>query len=262
MSLDLSFDLLNRISSRARREKKTRLQVGAFELSVIRRNRARLKMSVDQSGEITVSAPLSLPLREIVKFVDENRTWVVEQLAKAESYRKLHPPKTLAEGSHVLFLGIPRVLIFDPIENARGGVRSNIELIENALIVRSRNFDRDSIKSNLRKFFDWQARLHLPERIEYFSKKMGLHPSGLSFRGQRTRWGSCSTAGHISLNIKLMIAPEPVIDYVVIHELSHLKHPNHSENFWSLVATFDENHRQNRRWLNQHQAEARFFDEV
>jgi predicted metal-dependent hydrolase len=84
---------------------------------------------------------------------------------------------------------------------------------------------------------------------------MDLAPRSFAVRGQTTRWGSCSARGQISLNWKLMAAPLEVIDYVIVHELAHLVHMNHSRRFWDLVGRFHPDWRSAKAWLSRHEPE-------
>ena len=81
---------------------------------------------------------------------------------------------------------------------------------------------------------------------------MELHPKCVTIRGQRTRWGSCSIGGHVSLNWRLVMAPPDVLSYVVVHELAHLAEHNHGPGFWSLVERFCPDFRMHKKWLKQH----------
>lgn len=93
------------------------------------------------------------------------------------------------------------------------------------------------------------ARLRIEERLVYWSARMGLTYGRVSIRDQRTRWGSCSSKGNLNFNWRLVFAPQSVLDYVVIHELAHLREMNHSRRFWAKVAEFSPQHREHRRWL-------------
>ena len=97
-----------------------------------------------------------------------------------------------------------------------------------------------------------QAARELPERLLSLASHHGLHVSRVSIRNQRSRWGSCSPSGHICLNWRLVLMPERVRDYVLIHELMHLRRLDHSRHFWRLVAHACPDYQNARRWLREH----------
>ncbi len=236
---------------------------------------SRLKMTVDQKGELQVIAPKQVSTSVIQEFVLASLDWIekqqARQTARREALLKSNPPKKFLPGEFFRFYGIERELVFESSNNAK----LRFEIVESYLVahlpvplmdaavdVEHSKTLYQSLKEGLAKFTETEARRHLTERIQFWSEKMKLKVSGVSFRNQKTRWGSCSTAGHISLNWKLVFAPEAVIDYVVIHELAHLVHANHSELFWNLVETFDPEARLHRRWLRDHQLETTIYDKV
>ncbi len=231
---------------------------------------SRLKMTVDHFGEVQVVVPKRVSEAVIKEFVLTNLEWIekqqARQTARRESLLKKNPPKMFQPGELFRFYGVERQLVFEQTERAK----LQFEIVESYLVAHlpvsmitlSAELLRLSLKEGLAKFTEAEARRHLTERIQFWSEKMKLQVSGLSFRNQKTRWGSCSTAGHISLNWKLVFAPEAVIDYVVIHELAHLVHANHSVRFWNLVETFDPEARLHRRWLRDHQLETSIYDKA
>jgi predicted metal-dependent hydrolase len=96
-----------------------------------------------------------------------------------------------------------------------------------------------------------QAAIELPAHLYHLAAHHGLTVSGVSVRNQRSRWGSCSPSGHISLNWRLVLMPENVRDYVLIHELMHLRRLDHSRHFWRLVAHACPNYQHARKWLRE-----------
>lgn len=99
-----------------------------------------------------------------------------------------------------------------------------------------------------------KARLTIPRRIAFYAPQIGVTYGTVTIRNQRTRWGSCSSKGNLNFNCMLMLAPEAVIDYVVVHELCHRKEMNHSRAFWALVQQHCPGYAQARKWLKDHGA--------
>ena len=97
-----------------------------------------------------------------------------------------------------------------------------------------------------------KARQDLTERVEYFAPRIGVSYGRISIRHQKTKWGSCSSKGNLNFNCLLMLAPEAVRDYVVVHELCHRKQMNHSEAFWAEVERVLPRYREARKWLKTH----------
>lgn len=105
----------------------------------------------------------------------------------------------------------------------------------------------------LRGWLRRQARQEIESRVAARAAEMGVRPTRLTLRDQRTRWASCSRSGSLSFNWRLIMAPPEVLDYVVIHELAHLREMNHSPRYWRLVARHCPDHRAHRQWLRAHQ---------
>ena len=104
----------------------------------------------------------------------------------------------------------------------------------------------------LERWYRRAARVEIAPRVEHAVADAGLDYERLTIRGQRTRWGSCSTTGTLSFNWRLLLAPEPVLDYVVWHEVCHLEVPDHSKRFWRLLARHRPGYREQERWLRRY----------
>lgn len=246
-------------------------QIGPFRVAIERRGsklvfgrrrQVQLKLSVRRDGTIAVVAPLTASNRRIVDFVLSSTEWIENQTKIVQELALRHPRPQFVAGERFLFLGTERELVVEPAQFGR----MSAEVIESFLVARSRKPGAAAIQAVLRRFYEQQARMHIAERVRFWSEVMQESqlipsgPSGLSFRCQRTRWGSCSRHRHLSFNWKLICAPEAVIDYVVIHELAHIARANHSPKFWAVVAAVDPNHREHDQWLRAHQRATEFLD--
>jgi len=110
----------------------------------------------------------------------------------------------------------------------------------------------DAQRAALEKRYIDAAKEYFPKRAAYFAPLTGGNYSRITIRDQKTRWGSCSAKGTLSFNWRLMLAPPAVLDYVVIHELCHLTHMDHSKAFWALVERVCPDYRTHRKWLKEH----------
>ena len=221
-------------------------------------------LTLQVNGRIRVSAPRSTPLETIESFLAAHSKWIETHLRKYERLRSHYPPKSYVEGEKFPFFGRQLALRF-----RFGEIKKPRMKIEGAEIVcelprtQAARFVPTSSHPELQpvmaELYSRHGRHVLTERLEHFSQRMDLWPSSLSFRSQKTRWGSCSAKGKITLNWRLAVAPIDIIDYVVVHELSHLAHYDHSKGFWALVASEIPDFAARRRWLRDHQYDGDFL---
>ncbi|MCT7648104.1 M48 family metallopeptidase [Aliarcobacter butzleri] len=130
------------------------------------------------------------------------------------------------------------------LENAIKKVSKNILLEDEFLYLGEVKKLQDYNIKNLDKFYKNEIEKILPNIVETFSKKMDLYPTSISYRKNKRTWGSCNFKNGLNFNILLMKFPLEIMQYVVIHELSHIKHKNHSKNFWNLVEKYCPNYKQ------------------
>lgn len=130
------------------------------------------------------------------------------------------------------------------LENAIKKVSKNVLLENEFLYLGEVKKLQDYNIKNLDKFYKNEIEKILPNIVETFSKKMDLYPTSISYRKNKRTWGSCNFKNGLNFNILLMKFPLEIMQYVVIHELSHIKHKNHSKNFWNLVEKYCPNYKQ------------------
>ena len=107
------------------------------------------------------------------------------------------------------------------------------------------------MRSALIRWYSNRALAKIEERGRFHAKQIGVSPRSITIKAMRTRWGSCSTRGTISFAWNIIMAPEPVLDYLIVHEFCHLIHHNHSAEYWKLVGSFIPDHVERRKWLRK-----------
>ncbi|HVE88491.1 MAG TPA: SprT family zinc-dependent metalloprotease [Burkholderiaceae bacterium] len=204
-------------------------QVLVYQLH--RARRRTIGFQVNEHG-LTIRAPRSIAVRDIELAIVENHRWIfakqTEWRARCERLRE--SAIRFADGGVVQYLGALMTLRLDATEAHANDVKSEIHL---AL---SQAATEIEVREALQSWLQNQALFIFSERIERFADRMPARFAGWRLSSARTQWGSCSRVGRVRLNWRLMHFTLPVIDYVIAHELAHLRELNHSARFWGEVA--------------------------
>lgn len=214
-----------------------------FGVVTVRRSpRSRaVKLSVTADGTLRVSMPPYAPLFLAKRLIDSSRV-SLRKLKQSQPDRiTFHDGDQVGKSHSILVHTAPKL-----------SVRVSKQLIYVALPIemdidgsQAQNAIRDVVIKILRK----EAKSYLPRRLAFLARQHDVRYERVRFSYASTRWGSCSSNGTISLNISLMMLPFELIDYVILHELAHTVHMNHSTDFWDLVGIFDPNYQIHRKAL-------------
>jgi predicted metal-dependent hydrolase len=189
--------------------------------------RRTLSLELRADGSVHVAVPRGLRLAEVRRFVESRRAWIDSKRALLS--QAVRPRLALETGARLPYLGSELTLIVEQRASARALCRRE----QDALVVRVAH--AQSAQRVIEAWYRREALAHAGERVAHFVRLVGRAPRALTIRAQRTRWGSCSARGSVSLNWRLMQATPAILDYVVVHELCHLLVPNHSARFWAEV---------------------------
>lgn len=213
------------------------IQFGSMVIafSLTRSHRQRIKISVSPDKQITVEAPENRDMPEILARVHRRGAWIIRQLEFFRRFQPLPTPRRYVSGETHLYLGRQYRLKLLPCEG-----REEVKLIRGYYQVYLRDpKDHARAKRLLTRWFDIHGRAIINERLAICHtqlQRFGVpEPTNVTFRRMEKRWGSCTKAGGVLFNTELTHVPVPCIDYVVLHELCHLKHPNHSPAFYALL---------------------------
>lgn len=202
------------------------------DVEIRRHPQARaLRFRVAPNGKLRVSAPKRISLMRIRRSLDVSRNDIMKMIEENLPQLQYSSGDQIGKSHHI------HISHGAQLKAARHGLQISVTLAPGGTIESPdvQSLLRPHIIAALRK----EAKSYLPRRLAYLAAQHNLHYKKVQFVHAGSRWGSCSSSGTISLNIALMKLPFPLIDYVLIHELCHTVHMNHSADFWSLVESID-----------------------
>jgi len=203
----------------------------------ISRRARRLSMRVFPGGRIEVVVPPGIGIPAVERFVSRHRDWA----EKRSRELRLLVPKAVERRPHFVALGL---LDRSWRVEYHAGRSNRVDAVaDDVLRVHTTTLTDRHVSQALVRWLNREATRHLAGRLEEVSEQVGIDYARLQLRRQRTRWGSCSTAGTISLNMCLMFQRPEVVRYLMVHELCHRRHMNHSRRYWALVESLEPNWR-------------------
>lgn len=199
-------------------------------------------------GQLTVRAPSGVSLKAIQAIVSARGAWIERHLAASAP---VSAPDYLKLG-YVPYLGRSLPLLRQ--QQVRSAVTSqdDVLLVNVSNRVRADNFDTKSTEL-LRQWYSEQALIWFTSRVELWQTQMQVQAKTIKVGSWNSKWGYCKSSAEVGFNWRLMMAPAWVADYVVVHELAHLRHLNHSAAFWHFVHRFYPDSQAAKQWLKQHQ---------
>jgi predicted metal-dependent hydrolase len=211
----------------------------SFHVHFVRMRRARRYiLRVRPDGDLRVTIPRGGSRAEALRFAERHLSWAERERARLLATRR--PPAQWTVGTAILIDG-------EPVSIVRDGDRVTVGTMVIRVAVEELNL-RPAIESALRE----KARRVLPRQLLGLATLNGLSVERVTVRNQRSRWGSCSRNARIALNFRLIQMPPDVREYILLHELMHIRHPNHSRRFWRAVEALCPAFREAERWLKTH----------
>lgn len=217
-----------------------------------------LSLRLDHSKRLYISAPRLMSTKRIVEFLEEKQNWIKKNLQKIEemNQEKAASKKSFTHGEDFVLLGEKYKLDIQLTPKKRpkayfecgdeGANRLILEIHEDTPFRDIPELGRKAIEKLYREY----ARAHFMERLSTINKTHYRYRYGdVRIKNQRTLFGSCSSKGNLNFNWRVIMAPEGVVDYLMTHELCHLKEMNHSKKFWSLVERACPQYKTHRKWL-------------
>ena len=204
-------------------------------------------LKVDVIGQVEVVVPWRVSYRVAERFVREQAEWLQQTVERRQRQRRNASRQSFATGAPLSVLGdVKQLIVKLELERARSRFKEEGDYVE--VVVNGYG----EVRRVLEKWYRVKARYYFDQRVAYFEKLMGVKVNKVVVSGARTQWGSCiRNKGRVSLQWRLIQAPLYVVDYVIVHEIMHLKASGHNKIFWSGVEKFCPEYKQCRKWLKE-----------
>ncbi len=219
-----------------------------YPYQFVRSKRAKyLRLKLSHSGELTVVVPQSVSLKKASQFVDSQAAWLERKLPEIKQFESANYSKPVS--LDLQYVGETWTIKYLPNAASKSiEVKPDSSLLQ--LTCSGAVDDKALLSKAIGLWLKPKAEAVIPQRLSFLAETHGFHYRRVTIRGQKTRWGSCSSQKNINLNYKLLFLPEEVVDYVLVHELCHTIEMNHSKRFWELVADCDPHYKAHDKALN------------
>ena len=207
-----------------------RLAVAGLEFEVqLTAGRRSIEITVDRDGSLIVSAPQDSVEADLAAFAYENRLWIYKKLAEKDLLPTMRPAREFITGEGFAYLGRSHRLIL------RDGAPSAVKLERGRLVMRRDVAASERASAAIVDWYRTRALRWLPRRVTPWAERMGVRPSAVDVRDLGYRWGSLGKSDRINFHWATIQLSPPLIDYVIVHELAHIREPNHTPDFWLRV---------------------------
>ena len=214
-----------------------------FNIIIKRTNRIRTVSFLVKNQELIISVPKFISEKEIDSLIISKINWINKKL-NSEKLNKSIIDKRYINGEKLMFFGR------DCLLQLKESSVTNVEVQLNNIILSTDNINNESkVKTILKNWYIVESKKYLIKTNSYYEKLIGVTTSNLLFGEYKSKWGSCNSNKRVSYDWRIIMAPIEVIHYLIIHELCHIVHPNHSKYFWMHVEKYMKDYKSHKKWL-------------
>ena len=217
------------------------LKVADVECTVLRSARRSVALFIERDGSVSVRAPLSVTDEQLAKVVEKKLPWIYRNRALWRELNRDAPKREFVSGESFYVAGQPCIL------DIRHEADEPLALVGDRLVLKHSHIGK--AEELLRALYRKMGYERLPVLIERFAARMGVKPGRLRVWELQNRWASCSEKGNLNFHWRVLALPLDVLEYLVVHELAHLKHRNHTNDFWEEVEKVCPQWRRATEWL-------------
>ena len=217
-----------------------------INFNLIYRNRKTMSIEVEPNGEINVISPMGINEDTIIEKVKSRATWIVQKQYETKFISDTKIEREAVSGESFMYLGrnyTLDVVLDESIESI------DVKLYRGKFIVRTYTKDEQKIKEALKKWYKDKTLSKVKERINYYQGYFKDEVQGVKVKEQKKRWASCTSKNELLFNLRCVMAPSNVLDYIVVHEMCHMEYKDHSKIFWDRLCSVLPDYDVRRKWL-------------
>lgn len=228
-----------------------RFQYGTkvIEFDVTYRKRKTIEVGVEPPDVVSVVAPEGIDDDVLLKYVKSKSKWIVQKLYEIKEIQTRHIDREYVNGEAFLYLGRNYTLYVDDDESLRKPVT---KLYQGKFIISTPTREHSKLKASMEVWYRQKTLEKVVERVAYYQKFYEVEPSAIRVKEQKKRWASCTSKRELLFNWRCAMAPAWVLDYIVVHEMSHMLIMDHSKDFWSLMERIMPDYDKRREWLKNY----------
>ena len=216
-----------------------------------KKRRKTLSLRIKEDGKIVLYVPYHTPKGEIEGFIKEKESWVIKKISEKERSIK-ETEKAFIPGEKFLYLGESYPLEIRESDHQEPSLKLSF-----GKFILGQEYMEEA-RDLFTQWYKREAKEVIAGRMDYYSNRLHLFPKGIKITSAQYRWGSCSRNNRLSFSWRMIMAPLTIIDYILTHELAHIKEKNHSKRFWRYLESILPDYRKQRLWLKENGHRLRF----
>ena len=216
-----------------------------IDFNVVFKERKTMSIEVEPSGEVNVSSPLGVTEDIILDKVKSKANWIVQKQYEVQSININKINREVVSGESYLYLGRNYSLQIEDINTKD----INVKLFRGKFIISTYTRDQEKIKLALENWYREKTLLRVNERVNYFKQYFNIRPKDIKVKEQKKRWASCTSNNELLFNWRCSMAPANILDYIVLHEMTHMIYKDHSQEFWDRMAAVMPDYEVRKEWL-------------
>ncbi len=219
-----------------------------IEYTLVRSRRKTASIYIERDGKVSVLVPEKLTARQVDDILESKRKWIYQSLAEWQDLNANRIQRDYVNGEGFLYLGRTyRLKLVSDLSEP-------LMLKDGYFCLHATKGSAPDADAAFREFYREKGAIRIPPRVGYFQAKMGVKSKSIKIMDLKHRWASCTASGNLNFHWKCMMAPLTIIDYIVVHELAHLIHSNHSAAFWNEVDKVMPDFQERKCWLRDNGA--------